>query len=158
MVCVALAGKLPHTLGKVRAGPEGPMGQATVRGSLSHLPQLAPLGLRKVPFLNPHPHPSCGPRQLADNKPQPRMGGWGGKGPISLTVPWKETASCWLHLWPPSSADGRNSCWGHPEQRLARKSGSLRASRTRRGKVIDKKGKRLWGPLREVGTQSPETM
>ena len=86
-----------------------------------------PWDLAEPPPLPPSapPTPSCGPRRPADNKPQPRKGGWGGKGPISLAVTWKETASCWQHLWPPGSGDGINSCWGHPGRRLARKSGLL---------------------------------
>lgn len=85
------------------------------------------------------------------------MGGWAGKGPISLAVTWKETASCWQHLWPPGWGDGRNSCWGHPNRRLARKSGSLGASRTRRGDAVDQKGKELWEVLRESWAQGSET-
>lgn len=85
-----VSSRLPGTLRKGKAGPEGLTRKDAVSGGFcpTHHSWL-PWDSGKLPFwpTSTSPlQPSCGPRQLADNKPRPWLGGWGGKGPISWAV------------------------------------------------------------------------
>lgn len=85
-------------------------------------------GSSGVPLL-----PCSGQRIWQTMRPGP-CGGQARKGPISLAVTWKETASCRQHLRPPSLGDGTNSCWGHPSGASGSEVYLATSLRTRKGR------------------------